>query len=64
MNLTVWSGNPAEIEVTANTNLHHRGGGISLLNDCICSTVWLEHLKILKKIPLVAIYSLLQKDSH
>lgn len=27
MNLTVWSGNPAEIEVTANTNLHHRGGG-------------------------------------
>lgn len=26
MNLTVWSGNPAEIEVTANTNLHHRGG--------------------------------------
>lgn len=27
MNLTVWSGNPAEIEVTANTNLHHRGRG-------------------------------------
>lgn len=60
MNLTVWSGNPAEIEVTANTNLHHRGGGISLH----LYTVWLEHLKILLKIPLVAIYSLLQKDSH
>lgn len=43
MNLTVWSGNPAEIEVTANTNLHHRGG----VFHCICSTVWLEHLKIL-----------------